>query len=60
MKEVYTEILQDIKIGVTLHADETGWRVKGKNWWLWVFGTQDTAYFTIDKSRGSKVVRRVL
>lgn len=60
MKEVYTEILQDIKIGVTLHADETGWRVKGKNWWLWVFGTKDTAYFTIDKSRGSKVVRRVL
>jgi transposase len=60
MKEVYAEILQDIKIGVTLYADETGWRVKGKNWWLWVFGTQDTAYFTIDKSRGSKVVRRVL
>ena len=60
MKEVYTEILQDIKIGVTLYADETGWRVKGKSWWLWVFGTQDTAYFTIDKSRGSKVVRRVL
>lgn len=60
MKEVYAEILQDIKIGMTLHADETGWRVKGKNWWLWVFGTQDTAYFTIDKSRGSKVVRRVL
>lgn len=60
MKEIYTEILLDIKIGVTLHADETGWRVKGKNWWLWVFGTHDTAYFTIDKSRGSKVVRRVL
>ncbi|MCP4988139.1 MAG: transposase, partial [Colwellia sp.] len=59
-EEVYKEILQEIKIGVTLYADETGWRVKGKNWWLWVFGTQDTAYFTIDKSRGSKVVRRVL
>ena len=60
MKPVYQEILKDIKIGVTLHADETGWRVRGKNWWLWVFGTPDSAYFTVDKSRGSVVVRRVL
>ena len=60
VKDVYEEILTDVKMAVTLHADETGWRVKGKNWWLWVFGTRDTAYFTVDKSRGSKVVRRVL
>jgi len=60
MKAVYDEILEDINNGITLFADETGWRVRAKNWWLWVFGTQDTAYFTIDKSRGSDVVRRVL
>jgi len=60
MKDVYDEILGDINHAITLHADETGWRVRGKNWWLWVFGTQDTAYFTVDKSRGSDVVRRVL
>ncbi len=60
LKDVYEEILQDINIGATLFADETGWRVRGRNWWLWVFGTQDTAYFTVDKTRGSEVVRRVL
>ena len=60
MKDVYDEILGDINIGVTLYADETGWRVKGRNWWLWVFGTQDSAYFTVDKTRGGSVVRRVL
>jgi transposase len=60
VKDVYEEILTDVKMGVTLYADETGWRVKGKNWWLWVFGTNDAAYFTVDKSRGSKVVRRVM
>ncbi len=43
-----------------LYGDETGWRVNGKGWWLWVFGTKDSAYFTIDKSRGSEVVLRVL
>lgn len=60
MKDVYDEILGNINNTVTLHADETGWRVRGKNWWLWVFGTQESAYFTVDKSRGASVVRRVL
>ena len=60
MKDVYDEILNGVKNGAILHADETGWRVRGRNWWLWVFGTQDTAYFTVDKTRGSSVVRRVL
>ena len=60
MKDVTKEILGDINNGAVLHADETGWRVRGKNWWLWVFGTPDSAYFTVDKTRGSSVVRRVL
>jgi transposase len=60
LKDVHDEILNNINNGSTLHADETGWRVRGRNWWLWVFGTQETAYFTVDKTRGSVVVRRVL
>jgi hypothetical protein len=60
MKDVHDEILKNIQNGARLHADETGWRVRGRNWWLWVFGTQDSAYFTVDKTRGSDVVRRVL
>lgn len=60
MAPVYEEILDTIKSAGILHADETGWRVNGKNWWLWVFGTLDTAYYTIDSSRGKDVVRRVM
>jgi len=60
MQTVYEEILHDVKSGNIMHADETGWRVSGANWWLWVFGTKDSAFFTIDKSRGQDVVRRVL
>jgi transposase len=60
MKDVHAEILNGIQQGAVLHADETGWRVRGRPWWLWVFGTPDTAYFTVDKTRGSAVVRRVL
>jgi transposase len=60
MKPVYEEIHDNIKNDPVLFADETGWRVKGKNWWLWVFGTTKSAYFVVDQSRGSDVVRRVL
>ncbi|NOG82434.1 MAG: IS66 family transposase [Planctomycetes bacterium] len=59
-EDVYEEILQDVQTGCTLFADETGWRIKGNLWWLWVFGTEHSAYFSIDKSRGSDVVLRIL
>jgi transposase len=35
-----------------LHADETGWRVEGKTWWLWCFATNDATFYLIDRSRG--------
>ena len=35
-----------------LHADETGWRVEGRTWWLWCFATTDATYYLIDPSRG--------
>lgn len=60
MNDVHLDLVQQVNIGVTLYADETGWRVSGEPWWLWVFCTEDTAYYTVDRSRGSDVVRRVL
>lgn len=60
MQPVYEEILEEVKKAGILHADETGWRVQGKNWWLWVFGSSESAIYTIDKSRGKDVVRRIL
>src|SRR5262245_49949859 len=30
-----------------LHADETGWRVEGRTWWLWCFATADATYYLI-------------
>ena len=35
-----------------LFADETGWRVEGRTWWLWCFATTDATYYLIDESRG--------
>ncbi len=35
-----------------LHADETGWRVEGRTWWLWCFASPDATYYLLDESRG--------
>lgn len=57
---LYDEILQNIKVGCKIWADETGWRIKGELWWLWIFANKYSAYYWPDKSRGSAVVEKIL
>lgn len=60
LQPVYNEILGDVKHGTRIWADETGWRVKGKLWWLWIFANERSAYYWADKKRGGAVVNRLL
>ncbi len=60
LKPVYDQILEEVRQSEILHGDETGWRVNGINWWLWVVGNFQWAYYLIDKSRGKDVVRKIL
>jgi transposase len=46
--------------GTTLQSDETGLRVGKKNWWLWVFHHDDSAFFVAAPSRAKKVVEDFL
>jgi len=54
----YEEIGEVARTSAVLHADETGWRVNGKTYWLWCFTAQDVTYYVIDRSRASPVVLR--
>lgn len=58
--EIYEGIKQQVRHSPCINADETGWRVKDQNHWLWVFTNSDAALYLIDKSRGSRVVGTVL
>ena len=60
LQPVYEEILEDIRSSELVHADESGWRVNGNRWWLWVIGNRQSACYTIDKSRGKDVIHRML
>lgn len=57
---LYEEIKEKIRHSPYVNGDETGWRVEGENWWLWVFTNKATTLYQIDKTRSSKVVRNVL
>lgn len=56
----YQELMEVIQRAQSLYIDETGWRESGKKSWLWVFCNEEISFFTIDDSRGSLVVKKVL
>ncbi len=60
LKPAYEEILEDVKQGAEIWADETGWRVNGDLWWLWIFANKRSAYYWPDPHRGSAVVQHIL
>ena len=57
---LYAGIEGRVRESERVHIDETGWRVDGKNWWLWCFVNKAAAYFHIDRSRGRGVPEGIL
>ena len=56
----YGKLLSIIRGSPIKHADETSWRIKGLNGWLWAFLTKTCVYYTIEHSRGKGVAEKVL
>ena len=54
------QILQDIRQSKVIGSDETGLRVEGRNWWLWVLQTPTASYFAAVNSRAGKVLRDLM
>lgn len=55
-RPAYEAIGADVRAGPVIHSDETSARVKGRNWWQWVFGTPGASFHVIAPSRGGDVV----
>ncbi len=60
IKPVYKGIEVSLSAQSVLHGDETGWRMDGQRWYMWVFCNRDIVYFHPDKSRASKVPRDIV
>ena len=56
----YDAIVLLIQEAERVYADETGWKMDGKNWWLWVFVTDRGVQYVIEDTRGKGVPERIL
>lgn len=56
----YQAITALIQEASAVYADETGWRMDGNNWWLWVFATAAGTQYVIEDTRGKGVPERIL
>ena len=53
-------ILKRLRKSRVIYSDETSVRIKGKNWWNWVFQNDEITLHVIRRSRGHGVVEEVM
>ena len=56
----YQELEAHIAKETSLNIDESGWYDSGMQYWVWLFCTPLVAFFSIQRSRGSKVLKQIL
>lgn len=56
----YEKLMLQLRCAPIVHADETGWRVDGKNGQLWTVTNPTHTLYHVDKSRGGKVIQELL
>ena len=59
-EDIYEKLIESLKTGKFICADETGSRMDGDNWWRWKFSNKKVSVTHTDKSRGQKVVEKIL
>lgn len=56
----YDQLQLVLRAAGVVHADETGWRVDGKNGYLWTLTNEQHTLYHVDPSRGGKVIAKLL
>ena len=59
MEKQYQRLKLVLRAAGVVHADETGWRINGKNGYLWTLTTADQkpcTLYHVDRSRGAQVI----
>jgi transposase len=54
---LYERIMNIVKGCLWVGSDETGYRVSGKRWWMWVWQGLKAVYYVVSPGRGYKVVK---
>jgi len=56
----YDRLQLVLRAAGVVHADETGWRIDGKNGYLWTLTNETHTLFHVDRSRSGKVIASLL
>jgi len=56
----YDRLKLVLRAAGVVHADETGWRIDGKNGYLWTLTNKTHTLYHVDRSRGGKVIAELL
>ena len=56
----YEQLKRHIRTFFNIYIDETGIKVHGKQFWIWIFTTTTMTFFVIRKSRHCTIVKEVL
>jgi transposase len=60
LEPIYKGIEAALPSQEVLHGDETGWKMDGRNWYLWCLCNRDMVYFHPSQSRGAKIPKSIL
>ncbi len=60
LEGVYGDILSSLPEQPWLNGDETGWKIMGRNGYIWCFCNNDIAFFHHDYRRSAKVIEQIL
>jgi len=60
LEAAYNQIIFRVRVSRYVYVDETGLKVDGQNYWIWIFVAGTESLAVIRKSRGGKVLENVL
>jgi hypothetical protein len=60
LKEDYEKLHEEIVKASAVNADETGFRIDGKNSWLWVFTSTMASFYKVAPTRGHTMPEETL
>ena len=56
----YEKLVEQIRGSPSVTADETGWKVGGRLWWMWAFSSAEATVYSIQPGRGYEQAAVVL
>jgi len=57
VRVTYLQILAAVRKSAYIYADETGIKVNGRMWWIWIFVTGTEVFCIVAASRGKNVLK---